>query len=316
MSNNLGSIYATTVNGTKRIIINSDSVDISANFFINGTNSRMPAEFENSIRNYLPLTYGTTSTNTKTLYDRIVDLSNSLLSSNNDASFNNVDVSGTLQVQGEKVITVPSLDICGNDLSANTTYEITTGPTGNINNISFVKKQPANSRVYFSVQTQPSSSPNNQYYNYLNEVQTAVPSGRAGVADSVWNTSTILSSGGNDQASFPTNGFVVPRAGIYKIDCYQTVRGKDNNCATAGIGAYLNPTASTNAGSHYPISQCLAITEEAEDQAAQKDFRSESIVWLGQLQQGDVIKFVIFADNGYAITSSSVKGCYTIISVD
>ena len=51
MSNNLGSIYATTVNGTKRIIINSDSVDISANFFINGTNSRMPAEFENSIRN-------------------------------------------------------------------------------------------------------------------------------------------------------------------------------------------------------------------------------------------------------------------------
>ena len=38
-------------------------------------------------------------------------------------------------------MTVPALDICGNDLSANTTYEITTGPTGNINNISFVKKR-------------------------------------------------------------------------------------------------------------------------------------------------------------------------------
>ena len=55
MSNNLGSIYARTVNGIKRIIIDSDSVDVSGNFFINGTNSRMPAEFENSIRNYLPL---------------------------------------------------------------------------------------------------------------------------------------------------------------------------------------------------------------------------------------------------------------------
>ena len=57
-----------------------------------------------------------------------------------DQSDNNVDVSGTLNVQGEKVMTVPALDICGNDLSANTTYEITTGPVGNINNISFVKK--------------------------------------------------------------------------------------------------------------------------------------------------------------------------------
>ena len=57
-----------------------------------------------------------------------------------DQSDNNVDISGTLNVQGEKVMTVPALDICGNDLSANTTYEITTGPPGSINNISFVKK--------------------------------------------------------------------------------------------------------------------------------------------------------------------------------
>ena len=59
------------------------------------------------------------------------------------ALVNNVDVSGTLNVQGEKVITIPALDICGNALSANTTYEITTGPPGSINNISFVKKEPA-----------------------------------------------------------------------------------------------------------------------------------------------------------------------------
>ena len=82
----------------------------------------MPAEFWNSIRNYLPLSYGTTSTNTKTLYDRIVDVSNLLLSSNNDASFNNVNVSGSLNLQEEKVMIVPSLDICGNDLTANSIY--------------------------------------------------------------------------------------------------------------------------------------------------------------------------------------------------
>lgn len=75
MSNNLGCIYARTVIGTKKIIIDSDSVDVSENFFINGTNSRMPAEFENSIRNYLPLTYGTTICNSNTLFDIISEVS-------------------------------------------------------------------------------------------------------------------------------------------------------------------------------------------------------------------------------------------------
>ena len=175
-----------------------------------------------------------------------------------------------------------------------------------------------NTRVYFSVQTQQSSTPGNQADNYLNEVQTAVPAGRAGVANSVWDTSSIISSGGNDQASFPTNGFVVPRAGIYKIHCYQTIRPHSVNTAFAGFGVYLNPTASTNSSLHYPISQCLAITEEAEHSVntSHKDTRSESLVWLGQLAQGDVIKFVIFVDSGFDINSGSVKGCYTIISVD
>ena len=315
MSNNVGKIRGSSVNGRSSIKIDSSNVDITGNLLAKGFITFSQTNEELAYTDPSGIIYRFNSLdNSVNILDNSV---NTLLTSNNDACFNNVDVSGSLNVQGEKVMTVPALDICGNDLTANTTYEITTGPVGSINNISFVKKQPANSKVYFSVQTQPSSS--NRYYNYLNEVQTAVPSGRAGVADSVWNTSTIFSSGGNDQASFPTNGFVVPRAGIYKIDCYQTVRGATDNCSTAGLAAYLNPTASsTNAASHYPISQCLAITEEAEDSVpyAHKDVRSESIVWLGQLQQGNVIKFVIFADNGYHINSSSVKGCYTIISVD
>ena len=77
------------------------------------------------------------------ILNRINSLTNNvniLLTSNNDASFNNVDVSGTLNVQGEKVITVPTTDSDGNALTADTTYQITTGPAGSIDNISFVKK--------------------------------------------------------------------------------------------------------------------------------------------------------------------------------
>ena len=100
MSNNLGQIYATSKSSEKYIILDSPNVEVSGNFLINGTNSRMPAELENSIRNYLPLTYGTTDPNPNTLYDVINEVSNNLLISNNDASFGNVDISGNVTVTG------------------------------------------------------------------------------------------------------------------------------------------------------------------------------------------------------------------------
>lgn len=100
MSNNLGQIYATSKQAEKYIILDSPNVEVSGNFLINGTNSRMPAELENSIRNYLPLTYGTTDPNPNTLYDVINEVSNNLLISNNDASFNNVDISSNLTLKG------------------------------------------------------------------------------------------------------------------------------------------------------------------------------------------------------------------------
>ena len=98
MSNNLGQIYATSKQAEKYIILDSQNVEVSGNFYINGTNSRLPAELENSIRNYLPLTYGTTDPNPNTLYDVISEVSNNLLISNNDASFGNVDISGNLAI--------------------------------------------------------------------------------------------------------------------------------------------------------------------------------------------------------------------------
>ena len=128
MSNKLGQIYGTVKDGKGSIVINSNTIDICGNLLMNGLISLCSSNEE------------VAAADPSGILNRINSLTNNvniLLTSNNDASFNNVDVSGTLNVQGEKVMTVPALDIYGNDLSANTTYEITTGPPGSINNISF-----------------------------------------------------------------------------------------------------------------------------------------------------------------------------------
>lgn len=119
MSNSLGSIYATTKtnqpNGLQKyIMLDSQNVEVSGNFFINGTNSRMPAEIENSLKDYLPLTYGITDPNSSTLFEKFEDLSLNLLTSNHDASFNNVDVSGDLSVNGNVTATG---NLTGNNLN-------------------------------------------------------------------------------------------------------------------------------------------------------------------------------------------------------
>ena len=152
MSSNVGKIYGSSVNGRPSIKIDSSNVDVTGNLLTKGfinfsvTSDVLASEDSSGIIHRLDTLDNSinildNSINTLTNSVNILDNSvNSLLTSNNDACFNNVDVSGTLNVQGEKVMTVPALDICGNDLSANTTYEITTGPPGSINNISFVKK--------------------------------------------------------------------------------------------------------------------------------------------------------------------------------
>lgn len=189
-----------------------------------------------------------------------------------------------------------------------------------LNNVIFT---PRPTPVYFSVQmasTAASGGTTGHFtFNYLNEIQTAVPSnvnniGTRGLANSAWDTSSILSSGGTDQDNFNTNGFVVPRTGIYKLDCYQSIRGSSNNCGNAWLAAYRNPDIST-AAYEYDATTCLARSIEDESNDANNDTRSESIVWLGQLTQNDVIKFHIKCDNGFALTSAH-KGCFTIISVD
>ena len=182
------------------------------------------------------------------------------------------------------------------------------------------------SRVYFSVQLGSNAhsrqiTPNDwgdRAYNYLNELQSSVPSNTRGLAgfSDTWNISSIVSS--DDQSNFATNGYVVPRTGVYKIDCYQTIKSTSSNSSNAGLRVYRNPTASIWTSQNYQDSTCLAVTNESEYNPY-PNFnarRSESLVWLGQLNQGDAIKFMITCDNGFGPNGSMYKSCYTIVSVD
>jgi hypothetical protein len=95
LSNNASS--SSNVNLTNYDDASFNNVDISGSLLINGINSRMPAEVENSLRKYLPLNHGQTdTTNTQTFMDIANDLSSNLLTSNKDAYFNNVNITTKL----------------------------------------------------------------------------------------------------------------------------------------------------------------------------------------------------------------------------
>jgi hypothetical protein len=180
-----------------------------------------------------------------------------------------------------------------------------------------------NSRVYFSVQLgngagSKTGAGGQRYINHLNELQSNVhpnTQGLAGYSDT-WDISGMLSSGGNDQAGFATNGYVVPRDGVYKIDGYQTVKSSGGNSALAGLRVYRNPIAN---GNYYNDSTMIASCVEMESNDMNPPLRALSVVWMGQLNQDDAIKFMITCDNGFGPQSGSFwsrTSCYTIMSVD
>ena len=92
------------------------------------------------------------------LNSNIVDISGNLTSKGRIQFFQ----SNTDAVEGDPggilnrfntVVNIPATDSDGNALTANTTYEMTTGPAGNINNISFVKKNKTIFQASFPSQT-------------------------------------------------------------------------------------------------------------------------------------------------------------------
>ena len=95
MSNHLGQIYSTTKNAEKYIVLNSQNVELSGNVKL--TNGNLEVS-NNLIFNTFSVgdKINFKETNNTTAYNILHDN----LTSNNDASFNNIDISGNLNING------------------------------------------------------------------------------------------------------------------------------------------------------------------------------------------------------------------------
>ena len=133
--------------------------------------------------------------------------------------------------------------------------------------------------------------------------------GAAGIVPltgALWNSGTIVTS--HNQPDFTTSGFIVPRPGVFKIDCYQTITSTGLNSATATLTVKNGNTT-------------LAQSREGEVNPLNTNYtsnpiRSESVAWVGTLSVADVITFEIQCDGGFTNSESHGIGCYTIVSVD
>ena len=275
MSNNVGKIRGSSVNGRSSIKIDSSNVDITGNLLAKGFITFSQTNEELAYTDPSGIIYRFNSLdNSVNILDNSV---NTLLTSNNDACFNNVDVSGTLNVQGEKVMTVPALDICGNDLSANTTYEITTGPVGSINNISFVKKQ---ERYFLSIKLNGNMEVNGT---------DSLPSHNNG-EDAYYTLINWASLAATDSSDFDMNTgiWTCPNTGIYLINCEPTF---DHNDDMRKVRVWIQK--STN-GSDWPYIRYNEWNSE-QGGSGTDDFKvyNPSCSIMHPIQAGEYIRFRI-----------------------
>ena len=125
----------------------------------------------------------------------------------------------------------------------------------------------------------------------------------------LWNSGTIVTS--HSQANFTTSGFIVPRPGVFKIDCYQTITSSSSTLNSASSGLIVKSGNTTLAQSREGETNPTHISGQTSNA-----IRSECVTWVGTLSVGDVITFEIFCDGPFTNTASHGLGCYTIISVD
>lgn len=132
--------------------------------------------------------------------------------------------------------------------------------------------------------------------------------GSVALTGSMWDSSSVVTSHTtiNSAANFASQGFVAPRQGVYKIDCYQTIKSTTNNSGNASL--FVKRT-------HGTTTTTIAKTNEQEANTGNAS-RSESLVWLGNLEVDDVITFFIQCDNGFTLNNSIGLGCFTIMAVD
>ena len=224
-----------------------------------------------------------------------------------DQSDNNVDISGTLNVQGEKVMTVPALDICGNDLSANTTYEITTGPPGSINNISFVKKQQA--FINWEM-TDPSTRD-----FHINQIidggngSDIIGAGHVTSGKNLISTSTITRGGqqvvqaSNIDINTPANGRIrVTLSGVYLISAHVSAFLNVDERAMA-LRLFINNTL-------YGGRVLSQVIGDHNDQgpANQNGGGMVSISAVAMLEAFDFIHFTIESDHNNDVGIDTIQG--------
>ena len=175
-------------------------------------------------------------------------------------------------------MTVPSLDICGNDLSANTTYEITTGPVGNINNISFVKKQPD---YIFSAAKDADQSLSHNTSHTLN----------GWVVQTQKNTNYTVGTAFNGLWQCPADG-------MYHIFIDGLFHNADNKLYQVILEIFVNNVSVRF--SHYSFNAGNGTTD---------DFGNHSLPMstVRSLSQGDNIRFDAFVKT-YNFSTSTLQG--------
>ena len=93
MSNHLGQIYSTTKNAEKYIVLNSQNVELSGNVKL--TNGNLDVSQNLKFNNFSVTDKISFRENSGSTSYNII---NNSLTSNNDASFNNVDISGKIKL--------------------------------------------------------------------------------------------------------------------------------------------------------------------------------------------------------------------------
>ena len=247
MINNIGKIHGSSINGRSSIKIDSSNVDITGNLITKGK-----------------LTFTKPD-------EEIVSLSSSNGILNR---FNNV-------------VNIPATDSDGNDLSANTTYEITTGPPGSINNISFVKKQPE----YVFCASKNGNQTVNQNESTLTGFRVYAQK----------NTGFSV----NDAVLPSPNGeWTCPADGLYRIDFEVTFYSSADHLHRTTLYIFVNNTA-VRAASTDVIGQ------------SGDDFRelASNCSTIRDLSVNDTVNFRVVANSHGGQSTSVLHGIYTDVKI-
>jgi len=265
MINNIGKIHGSSINGRSSIKIDSSNVDITGNLITKGK-----------------LTFTKPD-------EEIVSFSSSNGILNR---FNNV-------------VNIPATDSDGNDLSANTTYEITTGPVGNINNISFVKKEQA-----FINWEMTDPSTRDFHINGIIDGNTAsdiIGAGHTTTGKNLISTSTITRGGqqvvqaSNIDINTPTNGRIrVTLPGLYLISAHvSTFLNVDERFVELHL--FINDTM-------YGGRVLSQVIGEHNDGNNLNGGGMVSISAVALLEDQDVIHFTIASREGDDVAIDTVQG--------